>query len=97
MRKQLKWQHERFHNARSDDTDCLVLYDVDAVYTILFLMVSTLENGGPVSCVTPELCAFTLQEQARRELDQDELHEVTHWHAYLLLQLKLLLPDLLRI
>ena len=46
-----------------------------------------------MSCVTPELCVFTLQEQARRELDQGELHEVAHWQAYLLLQLKPLTPD----
>ena len=34
-----------------------------------------------------------LQEQARRELNQQELHEVAHWHAYHLLQLKPLQPD----
>ena len=93
MREQLKWQHDRFKNARSDDTDRLDLYDVDVAYMILFLMVCTLENGGPVTCVTPELCVFTLQEQARRELNQDKLHEVTHWHAYIMLQLKLLPAD----
>ena len=56
-------------------------------------MARALEHGGPVLCVMPELCVFTLQEQARQELGQDELHEVAHWHAYLLLQLKPLQPD----
>ena len=65
MRDHLKWQKERFGTARSDDTDRIELYDVDAAYTILFLMARALENGGPVSCVTLELCVFMLQEQAR--------------------------------
>ena len=65
MRDHLKWQKERFGAAQSDDTDRIELYDVDAAYTILFLMARALENGGPVLCVSLELCMFMLQEQVR--------------------------------
>ena len=50
---QLKWQADRFGRGRGDDKHNFALHDVDAVYTILFLMVRALENGGAVSCVPP--------------------------------------------
>ena len=93
MIDQLKWQVDRFSNGRADDAQSFDLHDVDAAYTIMFLMVRALENGGPVACVSPELCVFVLQEQARRELTQHELHEVTHWHGYFQVQLKSIKPD----
>ena len=59
MLEQLRWQKDRFGAARSDDTDQLVLYDIDAAYTIQFLMARALKTAG-LSRVSRRSCAFSL-------------------------------------